>query len=314
MPRLERPTSQGARGQDQQEWLQEPRHRRPPGVGRRNMAPAVSPRSATEGSDPSDMPDREAADELSAATRLLDEQAAALHDLRCRLRAEVEGRGRIEQALRDSEARARRAESAWAKRSRAFLTASCSGTPTIAWSSPTSATATSIPSSHRHPPGCQLHRAGRCWRRAAASPRRSGARTAWVAERVRQRARATGRGRSSAGSPTAVGCASPAVAPPRAASSRSTATLPSSSARPRSCATREAQLRGIVDNIPGVVYRRIRHPDGRISYPYHSPQIELRHGFDSAAVAEDAIAAPGRRASRRPRRLARGDRGRRRGG
>jgi diguanylate cyclase (GGDEF)-like protein/PAS domain S-box-containing protein len=50
---------------------------------------------------------------------------------------------------------------------------------------------------------------------------------------------------------------------------------------------REAQLRGIVDNIPGVVYRRVRHPDGRITYPYHSPQIELRHGFDSQAVAND---------------------------
>ncbi len=50
---------------------------------------------------------------------------------------------------------------------------------------------------------------------------------------------------------------------------------------------REAQLRGMVDNLPGVVYRRIRHPDGRISYPYHSPQFELRHGLDPAAVAED---------------------------
>jgi PAS domain S-box-containing protein len=36
-----------------------------------------------------------------------------------------------------------------------------------------------------------------------------------------------------------------------------------------------------------VVYRRVRHPDGRITYPYHSPQIELRHGFDSQAVAND---------------------------
>jgi diguanylate cyclase (GGDEF)-like protein/PAS domain S-box-containing protein len=51
---------------------------------------------------------------------------------------------------------------------------------------------------------------------------------------------------------------------------------------------RELQLRGIVDNIPGVVYRRIRHPDGRISYPYHSSQFELRHGLDPAAVAKDA--------------------------
>jgi diguanylate cyclase (GGDEF)-like protein/PAS domain S-box-containing protein len=51
---------------------------------------------------------------------------------------------------------------------------------------------------------------------------------------------------------------------------------------------REAQLRGIIENIPGVVYRRVRHPDGRISYPYHSPQIERRHGFDSEAVARDA--------------------------
>jgi diguanylate cyclase (GGDEF)-like protein/PAS domain S-box-containing protein len=50
---------------------------------------------------------------------------------------------------------------------------------------------------------------------------------------------------------------------------------------------REAQLRGIVDNIPGVVYRRVRHPDGRISYPYHSSQFEPRHGLDPAAVAKD---------------------------
>jgi diguanylate cyclase (GGDEF)-like protein/PAS domain S-box-containing protein len=50
---------------------------------------------------------------------------------------------------------------------------------------------------------------------------------------------------------------------------------------------REAQLRGIVDNIPGVVYRRVRHPDGRITYPYHSPQIEQRHGFGAEAVAKD---------------------------
>ncbi len=51
---------------------------------------------------------------------------------------------------------------------------------------------------------------------------------------------------------------------------------------------REAQLRGIIDNIPGVVYRRVRHPDGQISYPYHSPQFALRHGLDPAAVAADA--------------------------
>jgi diguanylate cyclase (GGDEF)-like protein/PAS domain S-box-containing protein len=50
--------------------------------------------------------------------------------------------------------------------------------------------------------------------------------------------------------------------------------------------TREAPL-GSIDNIPVVFYRRIRHPDGRISYPYHSPQFELRHGLDPAAVAED---------------------------
>jgi diguanylate cyclase (GGDEF)-like protein/PAS domain S-box-containing protein len=51
--------------------------------------------------------------------------------------------------------------------------------------------------------------------------------------------------------------------------------------------TGEASLDSIIDNIPVVVYRRIRHPDGRISYPYHSPQFELRHGLDPAAVAED---------------------------
>ena len=50
----------------------------------------------------------------------------------------------------------------------------------------------------------------------------------------------------------------------------------------------ELQLRAIVDNVPGVVYRRVRHADGRITFPYYSSQLGPRYGVDAAGLANDA--------------------------
>jgi PAS domain S-box-containing protein len=49
----------------------------------------------------------------------------------------------------------------------------------------------------------------------------------------------------------------------------------------------ERQFQTIVANVPGVVYRRILHPDGRISYPYISEGVERLLGIDAAAVQAD---------------------------
>jgi PAS domain S-box-containing protein len=43
----------------------------------------------------------------------------------------------------------------------------------------------------------------------------------------------------------------------------------------------ERQFQTIVANVPGVVYRRILHPDGRISYPYISDGVKWMLGFDA---------------------------------
>ena len=51
---------------------------------------------------------------------------------------------------------------------------------------------------------------------------------------------------------------------------------------------RDAQLGAIVDNLPGVVYRRALHPDGRITFPYHSARLRSRYGLDPAALVESA--------------------------
>jgi PAS domain S-box-containing protein len=53
-------------------------------------------------------------------------------------------------------------------------------------------------------------------------------------------------------------------------------------------ALEERELRAIIDNVPGVVYRRVRHPDGRITFPYHSSQAGPRYGFDAAGLASDS--------------------------
>jgi PAS domain S-box-containing protein len=49
----------------------------------------------------------------------------------------------------------------------------------------------------------------------------------------------------------------------------------------------ERQFQTIVANVPGVVYRRILHPDGRISYPYLSEGVKRLLGVDAEAVRAD---------------------------
>ena len=49
----------------------------------------------------------------------------------------------------------------------------------------------------------------------------------------------------------------------------------------------ERQFQTVVANVPGVVYRRVLHPDGRISYPYISEGAKWLLGFDAAVLRAD---------------------------
>ena len=50
----------------------------------------------------------------------------------------------------------------------------------------------------------------------------------------------------------------------------------------------QQQFATIVANLPGVVFRRVRHPDGRLSYSYVSAGIKTLLGYDSEALIADA--------------------------
>jgi PAS domain S-box-containing protein len=50
----------------------------------------------------------------------------------------------------------------------------------------------------------------------------------------------------------------------------------------------ERQFQSIVPNVPGVVYRRVRHPDGQISYPYISDGVKQLLGYDAASLEADS--------------------------
>lgn len=52
----------------------------------------------------------------------------------------------------------------------------------------------------------------------------------------------------------------------------------------------EVQLGAISHNIPGVVYRRVRHPDGRIEIPYVSEGAENIFGIDAKSIIQDSRA------------------------
>ena len=50
---------------------------------------------------------------------------------------------------------------------------------------------------------------------------------------------------------------------------------------------KEQQLSALIANIPGVVYRTIFHPDGRVSMPYISPRIEELLGITTKEFTEN---------------------------
>ena len=52
----------------------------------------------------------------------------------------------------------------------------------------------------------------------------------------------------------------------------------------------EQRLAAVTQNIPGALYRRVLHPDGRITFPYLSQGVRETHGVD----AETAMAEPQR--------------------
>jgi PAS domain S-box-containing protein len=245
------------------------------------MAPAASPSSA-EPSDPSGEPDPNRPGPPAPLPR------EPVAELRSRLPAEVAERERVEQALRASEARARRAENRLRQAIESVAAA------IALWDADDRLVLANqryldlYPAVAEHVrPGVAFADLARALAASGSIPEAVGREEAWLAERLeRQRTRpgepferqlADGRWVRISDHRTAEG---------------GLVTLHSDVTELKRQAeelrAREAQLRGIVDNIPGVVYRRIRHPDGRISYPYHSPQIELRHGFDAAAVANDA--------------------------
>jgi PAS domain S-box-containing protein len=52
----------------------------------------------------------------------------------------------------------------------------------------------------------------------------------------------------------------------------------------------QALLRTISDNIPGIVYRRVRTPDGRIRYPYVSDGVRAIYGMAPETITADPAA------------------------
>jgi len=245
------------------------------------MAPAASPDSGAEPTDPSGEPDRDSREPPAPLSR----QAVA--ELRSRLQAEVAERERVEQALRASEARARRAEN----RLRQAIESVSAGF--ALWDADDRLVLANqryldlyAAVADRIRPGVAFAELARILAASGSISEAIGREEAWLAERIEhqrtcpgepfERQLADGRWLRISDHRTAEG---------------GLVTLHSDVTELKRQAeelrTRETQLRGIVDNIPGVVYRRVRHPDGRISYPYHSPQLELRHGLAAAAVAND---------------------------
>jgi diguanylate cyclase (GGDEF)-like protein/PAS domain S-box-containing protein len=217
----------------------------------------------------------------------LMQRSAELHELRYRLETGLEERARIERALRDSETRARDAEA----RLRQAIESVLDGF--ALWDADDHLVLANQRYRDLYPaladhirPGVSFAELARRLAWSGWIPDAVGREETWVSERVArsrmgdsapfERQLADGRWLRVSDQRTAEG---------------GLVTLHSDITELKRQAEelreREAQLRGIIDNIPGVVYRRVRHPDGRITYPYHSPQIELRHGFDARAVAND---------------------------
>lgn len=217
----------------------------------------------------------------------LVQRGAELDELQHRLETGLEERARIERALRESETRARDAEA----RLRQAIEGVSDGF--ALWDADDRLVLANQRYRDLYPPladhirpGVSFVELARQLARSGAIPEAVGREETWVSERV-------ARSRTGDGEPFERRLADGRwlrVSDQRTAEG-GLVTLHSDITELKRQAEelreREAQLRGIIDNIPGVVYRRVRHPDGRISYPYHSPQIEQRHGFDAAAVAND---------------------------
>ena len=253
-----------------------------------------TPPQPTAGSrdQPETPPEARAGQSLPGSTvdlmRQVERQTAELAAARQRLQAEIDERSRVEGAHRDSEARARQAE----LRLRQALESISDGF--VLWGADDrlvlcnqryrelyAAVADAIQ------PGVSFAELMLQFAMQGYIPEAIGREAAWVAERTQQRRaqavemverrHADGRWLRICGRRT-----------PEGGIVTVHTDVTELKRQAEELREREAQLRGIVDNVPIVIYRRVRHPDGRISYPYHSPQLELRHGFDPAAVARDA--------------------------
>lgn len=53
---------------------------------------------------------------------------------------------------------------------------------------------------------------------------------------------------------------------------------------------REVRLQRVAENIPGIVFQQVRHPDGRFSYSYVSAGINRLHGLDPERVVAERSA------------------------
>lgn len=51
----------------------------------------------------------------------------------------------------------------------------------------------------------------------------------------------------------------------------------------------DRRLQGIADRLPGIVFQRLRKPDGRITYPYLSGGISTLFGLDVARIQDDPL-------------------------
>ncbi|HSA81469.1 MAG TPA: diguanylate cyclase [Geminicoccaceae bacterium] len=248
------------------------------------MVQRASPKPSADLPDPSTGRLRAAPADLAEQ---LAQRSAQLRELQDRLDTGLEERGRIERALRDSETRARDAEA----RLRQAIESVSDGF--ALWDADDRLVLANQRYRDLYPaladhirPGVSFEELARQLARSGAVPEAVGREEAWASERVAhsrlqdsepfERQLADSRWLRVSDHRTAEG---------------GLVTLHSEITELKRQADelreREAQLRGIIDNIPGVVYRRVRHPDGRITYPYHSPQIEQRHGFDAEAVAND---------------------------
>ena len=256
------------------------------------MASAASQNPGAQTSDPPDSPGREREDEPASSGRnaacVVEQQAAELQALRARLRAETDERERMERALRQSEARARQAEN----RLRQAIESVSAGI-TICDAHDRLVLANqryrdlypTIAADVR--PGVPLVELARRFAASGSVPEAVGREEEWVAERIeRTRSRAGKSFERQLADGRWLRISDHRTAGGGLVSLHSDVTEFKRQAD--ELRARDAQLRGIIDNIPGVVYRRIRHPDGSITYPYHSSQLEVRHGFNSAAVANDA--------------------------